>query len=143
MILWSRSDEPSNCRRAQPMAFHADLSIAEIGLAERLKHGSDITCTVDFGTDREPIDDMEPMWVPHDCQHRPFALDVSSSFCSHLSFGPSPHSTRAREKTNHCSSPVATCLQPPFLAASRSGIVSPVCSLLLAPVVPVSSCCSN
>jgi hypothetical protein len=34
------------------------------GLAEGLKNASGIICAVDFGTSREPIDDMELMWFP-------------------------------------------------------------------------------
>jgi hypothetical protein len=67
------------------------------GLVEQLKNDCGMICAVDFGTGQEPIDDMEPMWVSHDWKHEYFALDVGPSFCCHLIFGQSPHSTRARE----------------------------------------------
>jgi hypothetical protein len=50
------------------------------GPVERPKNVSDIICVVDFGTRWEPIIDMEPMWVPHDCQHALFALDIGPGF---------------------------------------------------------------
>jgi hypothetical protein len=68
------------------------------GLAEQLKTADGGICAVDFGTNREPIDDMESMRVPHDCRHDLSALDISLSFCCHLIFGHSPHSTRSGEK---------------------------------------------
>jgi hypothetical protein len=68
------------------------------GLVQRLKNASGIIYVVDFGTSRKPIDNMEPMRVPHDCKHELFPFDMSPSFCCHLIFGQSPHSTRPGEK---------------------------------------------
>jgi hypothetical protein len=68
------------------------------GLVKRLMNVRGIIRAFDFGTNREPIDEKEPMWVPYDGKHKPFALDIIPSFCSDLIFGETAHSPRAREK---------------------------------------------
>jgi hypothetical protein len=54
------------------------------GLVERLKNVNGVISAIDFATSREPIGDMEPMWVPHDCKHEFFALDIGPSFCCYI-----------------------------------------------------------
>jgi hypothetical protein len=82
------------------------------GLAERLRNLSGIMCAIDFATSREPGNVMEPMWVPHDCKHAFFALDVGPGFSCHLGVGQSPRSARGKEKekpeliTRHQTSPI-------------------------------------
>jgi hypothetical protein len=53
-------------------------------LVERLKNVSGIICIVDFGTSREPTDDMEPLWVPHDYKHE-LLLWISVFVCVAIS----------------------------------------------------------
>jgi hypothetical protein len=68
------------------------------GLVEQLKNLSGIMCAVDIGASPEPIDEMKPLWIPHDCQHERFALDIGPGFCCQLIVGQSPYSARTREK---------------------------------------------
>jgi hypothetical protein len=67
------------------------------GLVEGLKNVLGIICVAAFGTSWEPIDGMEPFWVPHNCKYKPSALDIGPRFCCDLIFGQNRHSARARE----------------------------------------------
>jgi hypothetical protein len=68
------------------------------GLVERLKNVSGIIYVVGFDTNREKIDDMGPIWVPHDWKHECFILGIDPGFYCHFAFGQSSHSTTAGEK---------------------------------------------
>jgi hypothetical protein len=83
-------------------------------LVERLKNLNGRIYTVDFGTNREQINDMEPIWVLHDCKHGRFALDIGTSFCCFLIFG---HVTRAREKEK--SGLITACQMSPTVFSHR------------------------
>jgi hypothetical protein len=89
------------------------------GLVERLTDVGGIICTVDFGIKQELIEGMEAMWVPLDCKHEFFVLDIGPRFAA-LSPLVRVHIRRGPEiATNRDSSPVTRWLQLSFLAAFR------------------------
>jgi hypothetical protein len=57
------------------------------GLLERLKDVGSTINVVLFGTDQESINDMQPMWVPHDREYKLCALKIDPDFSCHFNFG--------------------------------------------------------
>jgi hypothetical protein len=52
------------------MTFHADFSLVEKALIERLEDVARRIGAVHFGTGRESMNNMKPVGVPHGCEHK-------------------------------------------------------------------------